>query len=751
MAILKVVLNQEEKGDFVVHISDDGDFLVRSEDLKKMGFAEPKGTSTVIDREEFLSLRSMEGVHVEFHEKKLVLDITATPELLGSRVIALRYARQLKVSYPKDTSGFLNYNLTYFAGDSFAYDRTVLTNELGFRTGDFLFLSDSSYTQPSGEKGEFVRLMSRVVYDRREDLKRIVFGDSFVSSGDLGSTLNMGGISFSKAYRIDPYFITYPEISFSGLSSLPSDVEVYRDGVLIRKDRLSPGGFQLKDIPTYVGSGLVEVVLKDPFGREQRIKLPYYFSDRLLKQGFHDYSYNLGSLREQYGVESNRYHDVVFSGYHRYGFSDALTAGISGEASKEVIDLFPSVSCLLPGRLGIVDGSFAWTYSKQRGSGLAGSMNYLYQGRDLSFNLLLKGFTRNYSSLALESGEKGLERTKYEAGVGAAYNAPLLGSFSASMSAIKTYAGTDTKNLLGSYSRRITDRSNVIATFKHDLLARTSELMVSFNYYFKRGITASAAYQNTDGTSVERIQVIKNLPLGEGFGGRAAVERNHGDSERFYSGDLQLQYNARYGQLAGEWTSTNQVERYSFSASGAIAFVKDSFNLTRPVQDSFAVVKVGDLKNVQVFLGGQDMGRTGSSGKLFVPDLGSYYDNQIAINDKDIPMEYTLSELMKYVSPPLRSGSYVEFGATRMQAFTGTLKIRSEGRIQPVENIEFRMVVEGKEVLSPTGKGGEFYLENLKPGKYRGEFQILDKNYVFDIMIPSNDEILVDLGEVICE
>ena len=38
MAILKIVLNQEEKGEFFVNVTDDGDFLVRIEDLKKMGF-----------------------------------------------------------------------------------------------------------------------------------------------------------------------------------------------------------------------------------------------------------------------------------------------------------------------------------------------------------------------------------------------------------------------------------------------------------------------------------------------------------------------------------------------------------------------------------------------------------------------------------------------------------------------------------------------------------------------------------------
>jgi outer membrane usher protein len=290
-----------------------------------------------------------------------------------------------------------------------------------------------------------------------------------------------------------------------------------------------------------------------------------------------------------------------------------------------------------------------------------------------------------------------------------------------------------------------------MASFKRDLENRINEFNISINYYFNYGITASSGYQRTDGNSTERIQVTKNLPLGEGFGGRAALEANQAEPRNFNNYDLQLQYNAKYGQYGAEFLSTNRAETYSFNAAGSLTFVKDSLNFSRPVQDSFALAKIGDLKGVRVYLNNQEIGRTGRSGKVLIPDLSSYYENQISINDKDIPMEYTLSEVMKYVSPPFRSGSYIEFGATKIQAFIGTLKVRKGPKIKPLEYIEFKLRVEGKELLSPTGKGGEFYLENIKPGKYRGELRYLDKDYSFDIIIPKSDEIIVDLGEIICE
>jgi len=670
------------------------------------------------------------------------LDRNQWPECVGI------CKRQPKVYYPKDTGGFLNYNLTYFAGDSFTYNSTILTNQLGFRVGDFLFLSDSSYTHGRVEGGEFVRLMSNITYDRREDLKRLIIGDFFASSGEFGSTLNMGGLSFSKNYGINPYFIKYPEMSFSGLASLPSELEIYSDGVLIRKERISPGGFELRDIPTYGGSGLNEIVLKDTFGREQRITLPYYFSETLLKKGFHEYSYNVGFLREGFGTVSNRYKDFAFLGYHRYGMSDYLTGGIRGEASEKVLNLGLSSTILIPKRLGIVSISLAWSDSKGRNDGLAGAINYLYQRGNLSFNFLLRGFTQDYSNILLVTTT---ERTKYEVSVGAGYTSAVLGSISLGFANSKKYIGTDTENILASYSRNIIGPFNVFATFNRDMKEKTIEVMVSLNYYFKHGITGSATYRRKDGISNEGVQIAKNLSLGEGFGGRAFFERNQRESETYNNYNLQLQYNTRHNQFSGEFMSMNRVEAYSLSAAGGITFIKDSLNFTRPVSDSFALVKVGDLKGVRAYFNNQEMGRTGASGKLLIPNVGSYYENQISIDSKDIPVEYTVSEVKKYVSPPLRSGSYLDFGAMKIQGVTGMLKVKAEGEIKPVEYIEFKLMVDGKELLLPTGKGGEFYIENIKPDKYRGDFEYLDKIYFFDMVIPKSDEVIIDLGEIICE
>src|SRR6185369_2263410 len=59
--ITKIILNQEEKGDFFIDRTDTGDFLVKPSDLKSIGFREPAGTVTLIEGEPYISIRSMAG------------------------------------------------------------------------------------------------------------------------------------------------------------------------------------------------------------------------------------------------------------------------------------------------------------------------------------------------------------------------------------------------------------------------------------------------------------------------------------------------------------------------------------------------------------------------------------------------------------------------------------------------------------------------------------------------------------------
>jgi len=750
--VLGVVLNGESKGDLFVEPTEEGDFLLKEEDLVRIGFRDPIGALHTIDGERYRSLRSMEGVSFHFQEKTLTLVITASPSLLPEREIDFLPARQKRVYYPTDPGGFFNYQVGYNGGESLSFRSWDMTNQLGYRTGEILLLSDSSFTD-TREESRFVRLMTSAIWDRRETLQRSIAGDQLASSGELGANVNLGGLGFSKVYRIDPYYYKYPLANVSGLLPLASELEVYLDGIRIRTEKLPPGGFDLRNLTRYNGSSQITVVIRDPFGSMRRIEFPFYFADTLLREGLHEYSYNVGALREEFGSESNQYGHAAFSAFHRYGLNDDVTVGGRGEGSKGVVNLGPEASFRIR-QAGVLAASVSAAHDDGEGFGAAGLLRYTYQGKRWNVQSSLKGFTRKYAVIGEEAG---MDRPRMETGFGVGYGSREAGSISLDLAFTDRYDEPDRFAGALTYSRNMGRNTTVRLTWRktHEEGSQ-DEIFLGLTWYPWREISLSASYQGGDGQNVETLQILKNVPTGEGYGFRGSVERTDSSGSSSTTVDPFLQYNGRYGIYTAEYRADipddgPATETARLSAAGGIVYVGGRVGFSRPVTDSFGLVRVDRLEGVRVSLNNQEIGRTDASGEVFLPNLGSYYENQVSINDKDIPIDYSLSEVVRYVSPPLRSGSVIPFEVKKFQAMTGTLSIRRGEETLPAEYYEVRMQFDGEEIVFPTGKGGEFYLENAAPGIYRGTVRLPDRPCAFELTIPKSDEMLIELGGISCE
>ena len=750
--IVSVTLNKEKKGEIFVLRTETGDFLVRAEDLEAMEVKVAPAYVSEVGGERVVSLRSIPNVSFVFHENTIALEIFVPPALLPRRMIDFSPPRNPKVYYPKDSGGFLNYGIRYTAGDSFDFQSLDIVNTLGARAGDFLLLSDSSYGKTPNEE-TFVRLMSSLTYDRRQELQRAVAGDFFASSGDLGSNVNLGGLSFSKVYSIDPYFLRNPLADFTGLLPFPSEVEVYLDGSRIRSERLPPGVFELRNLPGYDGSGMVTVVVKDPFGGERRMIYPFYFTDTLLRKGLHEYSYNIGFLRRKFGGESNRYGGPAFSAFHRYGFTDSLTAGFHTEGSRGGANLGPHATYRIR-NAGVVTVSLAGSLRDGGRAGGAGLIDYVYQDRRINTKLFFRGFSRDYVTAG---EEEGADRIRFEAGGGAGYRTRKFGSLSVDLSVTEKYRGVNRKTGSLSYSRNLWMSVRLFLSYRRIYEETASDqFFLGLIWYPGRDLTVSANYQREEGADTETLQIQKNPPIGEGYGFRGTVERKDLPQESATTVDPYFQYNGKYGIYTAEYLGRfrdggKQEETYRISAAGGVAYAGGAFGASRPITDSFGIVTVDGLEGVRVYRNNQEIGRTDARGRVLLPGLSSYYENQVSINDRDIPIEYSLSEVVKYVSPPLRSGSLIHFEAKRVQAITGTLAAQVDGKVDPVEYLEVRMKVGDTDLSFPTGKGGEFYLENVRPGTYEATFVREGKPCSFPLIIPESDGLIVDLGGLVCE
>jgi outer membrane usher protein len=767
--VVRIVLNTEDKGDYFVERAG-SDFLVKTQDLKAIGFPAPPGSVVMIDGEPYISLRSMPGVTFAFQEKELALNITALPQLLPAQNLSAELRRRARGLVPTNNSAFANYAFTATGGDS--VPRAIsFAGEGGWRLGNYLFQSSANTIEADLGRRKLVRLMSSITHDDRQDLRRIVVGDLFTPARDLSTGVNLGGLSVSKVFGLNPYFIQSPTQSIAGNVSLPTDLEVYLDGQRIRSERIRPGEFELTDIIASSGARNVQVVLRDSFGRVQQLDYSFYVSDQPLALGLHEYSYNIGVFRKRFGLESIRYGSCAFNMFHRYGLSNSLTLGLRAEGTRDLLNIGPVATAVL-GSAGVISVSAgASSIAGRRGIALQGS--YGYQAKKWTVGVWGRLHSGEYATLG---DPPVITNRRAEGAVTVSYFLPRQQSVSFSHSFLTTQSGfaassasaTQPFHVAVFQDRRVTALSYSVPAFRTASLTASmshikdaqrgsrNEVFVGISAFFDNGFHGLASYRADRRNDAESIQFTKTQPVGEGLGFVLTGDRERtetdGSNVRFRS---TAQYNAPVAVLRADLgnfrdSHGRNLNDYRLSVAGGVGYAADTFGFGRPIIDSFGIVKVGEVPDVAVALNGQPMGKTTDKGIVFIPTLGSYVDNEVTLSGEMIPIEYSLPTLSKKISPSFRSGAVIDFSLNRVQAFSGRLRYPAEVPGRGVEPREIELTVAGRLQRYQTGRGGEFYLENLTPGTYRGRTLSDGKSCIFELIIPMSKEMFVDLGEVVC-
>ena len=750
--IVEIDLNGVRKGEFSVVTTGNSDFLVKEADLKDMGVQPPYGTPVLVAGETHFSLRALLASELRFDESKLALYVTLPPERLPKKTVDVETGgRPHRLLEPRDNSVFFNYRALYSGDTAGAPINLALSTELGVRMGDFLLRSESTHARGGG-LSQNIRYNTSLIYDERRTLRRWTLGDFSANSGELGGTVNLGGISLSKSYDIDPYLIRQPMASFVSNVTVPSQADIYLDGVRVRTETVQPGQFALRNLNYFGGQREITVVIRDRLGREQTLSYPFYFTDTNLREGLHEYSYNLGFQRKNLGIASNEYGKLALSASHRYGFSDSLTLGGRTEAEPGRFNMGTTAALRLD-NIGIISNSLA-AGRNPSGNGWASVARYTYQARQFSGQAELRRTSLNYETLGQSATS---DRPKAELSAGASYSLPFGGNLSVDWRQLRQYRGGDQRGVSLGYSRNLVGSLSLIASVSQLASSlspvSTTSIFVALSYSPKRDVTANFSHSQRAGISSDVVQLGTNTPVGEGVGYRMAGERTSSAGlGTAYRLAPSLQYNGPHGIYTADLVAKRDADgvsqqAYQLGIGGGIAYVGGTVAFTRPVTDSFGIVKVGDLAGVRVYQSAQEIGRTDSTGKVFLPNLASYVSNRVAIDDRDIPIDYVIASKELNISPALRSGSMIRFDVTRIQAITGRLTIRAAGKQQVAEYIDLVILLDGKEMVTPTGSGGEFYLENLKPGHYAARFVLDGRRCAFELTVPPSQEMLINLGE----
>ena len=672
-----LVLNGEPRGDIFVKRAADGDILVRVDSVAAVGARIVGGTRLILGGAEYVSVTSIPGVRFELDENNLQLALNLPPSSFRTQQRALAPVATVPVDRPDDVSAFANYRLG--AASEAGADVLTLANELGARRGEWLVRSESLFEQRE-EGSHFTRFQTQAIRDERARARRWVVGDTFASSGLLGSATNLGGLSLSTAYQLTPYFIRYPSATFAGAAALPSDVDIYIGDMRVFHDRFAAGPFEVSGFNYYGGRQDVRIVTRDALGQEQVHSYPFYFTDQLLGPGLHEYSYSVGALREGYGLDNAAYGDAVASAVHRYGYSEALTFGARAEAAEDRWNLGP-LATLRSDLLGTLAlGAAYGGGGPGGGGGAAYAAAYEYRHGRLLGRASTRRLADGYGLADPVANETALE-VEHIAGIG--YGLPRLGTLD--LQAIRSRArdAGEIRSLLLSYSATVLARGAVFANLRRDAMDTGTDTSVFAGVSFTFGMRASAGafHSSTDTADADSVQISNTLGPREGVGYRFAAEQVRYEQYELSRVVPYVEYNAppatfiaqaRSEELSNGDGSTS----WELAVQGAIYGVPGAWGFARRVDDSFAVARVTPaIEGVRVYHNGEEVGRTDAAGEAFVPGVSAFLNNLIAIDDKDVPMEYTLQTVTQTIAPAFRSGTLVEFGVRRSLGVVGRLQL----------------------------------------------------------------------------
>ena len=238
--------------------------------------------------------------------------------------------------------------------------------------------------------------------------------------------------------------------------------------------------------------------------------------------------------------------------------------------------------------------------------------------------------------------------------------------------------------------------------------------------------------------------VARPLPVGPGYGYR--LEGDLSQAATRASG--LAQYQTGFGRYEAQLDQLNSVTSGAVRAAGGIVVAGDRIFATRPVEEAYALVRVG-VPGVTTYLENQAAGVTDDQGDLLVPSLLARYSNRLSIRAADIPMDYEVGKVEQLVAPFRKGGMVVRFDVTPIRAVVGRLQLAAGDQAAPGGG-ELVVVQDGTELRAATSGDGRFFLEGARPGMHAADVTWRGGTCRATLAIPDGAGVR-DLGTVRCD
>lgn len=705
-----------------------------SNDLHQLGFPATVQQPKLYKNTPYVLLDWYEGVDYALDEQALILTIQ-TPVAWHKKIIKTELKLENAGLRPAQPGVFLNYDVSsrYTSGnkksDAASFTEAGLFTPYGVGTSSFLFNGYDFFQQQKG----VTRLETVWTLDEPEHISSWRFGDSISSGLSWNGAVRFAGLQYATNFTTQPELITFPQPIIAGEAMLPSSLDVLVNGVQAYQQSVERGTYYLTQLPVVTGAGTVQVMTTDLLGRQQVGTFAYYASPVLLKSGLANYSFELGSMRSWYGTRNYHYGQALGVGTYSLGLSEHDTAGVHVEVLKEHQNI-GLVNHYQLGTLGIfslgiaashTNGTYAW-YDEQakRGLGALVNLGFRRQTSVLSYGIQATianhdyfqiGTFRNkgYPNFTLQSFI-GLSTERWGS-VSLTYTA-LNNAFSPLRAAPYEYMLPDSDVFMASYSKSLFGRMFFTVSALTDLRQRGGQqLFATLSIPLDGGARALSLNEYSQNNQhQENIQLVKNLPLGNGYGYRLTAADNRTTP---VIGEANWQTNqglwgARYVGVPGGYIG-------EFNARGSLVGFGHRFFPARYVDQSFALVDASGFADVEVIYRNQPIGKTNKAGYLYVPELLAYQRNEIKLDATKLPLTTQIHEVSHTVIPYRKSGVLVKFDLHLAQNLLLTLQ-QVNGEPVPAGAVVY---LDGEQAAVPVGYNGQVFISGSAGRFIKGRAQ----------------------------
>ena len=629
--------------------------------------------------------------------------------------------------------------------------------EGGFHIGNFVLESDGRYEEASDNPWQ--RGNTRLVHDIPERRLRLAIGDLSYPITSLQSYQPLMGFSLARKFSLQPYRVTTPLGNTSFFLKSPSKVEVLVNGRPMQTLQLPAGPHQLSDFQFASGANDIVLKITDDVGRVETVNLSYFFDYQLLAKNEQEFAYNLGVSSST--VNGNTEYEIEIpslSLFHRYGISDTLTAGMNFQGSEEGQIL--GGETLWASRLGTFQNEIALSQVENHGYDFATRFQYRYYdsaskgsaGNTWSFSALYRGDAfgglgnlNPKNNSAVEFSARFGRRLPWNFGFG------MGGTYQINRNKVPNTHGANVL-LSRSWNRGFSTDVNFDYRVRED--TRT-EFRVYLSFAWSFGQSSHSLRGSFDSlTETERLDWQYNPARTMGSINASAGVQNTPDNVRGV-GSIDYSGNRYETTLSHDVTTPTSSggaidSRSSFRMGTALVLADGHFAVSRPVQDSFAIVvphpalqgqKIGIDPVQEKF-----MARADRLGPGVLPQLQSYQVRRILIDAPDLPLGYELGQDVHTVWPTYKSGTVIHVGTGAtvvidgiLENGDGTLISLQAGKVISLDDPQW------KPVTLFTNRRGRFQQEGFQTGRY--ELTMLaDPKIKLQFEIPKNKMGLCNLG-----